>query len=281
MKGIRVKPFALCLLTLAAWTVVLRPTTAEAQQIENVWEREGFADCVLRHMQGIGSNEAAKHVLRACNARTRAEQDRRDALDREVALRRMAEAELTKAKEQIKEQKVRIAELGERLNRALAQLVGERRYQNYRSLFLEKLDEVLGGGDGFERVGDRFVFLSEVLFAPGSAELGSEGEAELVKLGAVLREVSEGIPTEVDWILRVDGHTDMRLIRGGRYQDNWELSQARALSVVRYLVEEEGIPPHRLAAAGFGEHRPMVKGDSPEALARNRRMEFKLEIERK
>ncbi len=281
MKGIRVKPFALCLLTLAAWTVVLRPTIAEAQQIENIWEREGFADCVLRHMQGIGSNEAAKHVLRACNARTRAEQDRRDALDREEALRRMAEAELAKAKEQIKEQKVQIAELGERLNRALAQLVGERRYQHYRSLFLEKLDEVLGGGDGFERVGDRFVFLSEVLFAPGLAELGSEGEAELAKLGAALRDVSEGIPTEVDWSLRVDGHTDMQMIRGGRYQDNWELSQARALSVVRYLVEEEGIPPHRLAAAGFGEHRPMVKGDSPEALARNRRMEFKLEIERK
>jgi chemotaxis protein MotB len=229
-------------------------------------------------------------------------------VDREEALRRLAESELAQAKQQTLEEQrrvallnaqlrelreqlgslqalledyeqrdaesqVQIAELGERLNRALAQRVSE--LSRYQSVFFQKMDEVLGGREDIRRVGDRFVFQSEVLFAPGSADLGPEGQAELGKLGAVLREVAGAIPPEVGWILRVDGHTDKTPIRAGRYRDNWELSQARALSVVRYLIEQEGVAPERLAAAGFGEFQPVAEGETPEELARNRRIEFK------
>jgi len=146
----------------------------------------------------------------------------------------------------------------------------------FRSVFFEKMEQVLGGREDIQRVGDRFVFQSEVLFAPGSAELGPEGQAELAKLGAVLRAVAGEIPEDVKWVLRIDGHTDkIPLGGGGRYRDNWELSQGRALSVVKYLVESENVPSHRLAAAGFGEFQPIDDGDTPEALARNRRIEFK------
>ncbi|HUF87014.1 MAG TPA: peptidoglycan -binding protein [Thermohalobaculum sp.] len=235
--------------------------------------------------------------------------ERAEEVDREEALRRLAESELSRAKQQTLEEQrrvallnaqlrelreqlgslqalledyeardtesqVQIAELGERLNRALAQRVGE--LARYQSVFFQKMDEVLGGRDDIQRVGDRFVFQSEVLFAPGSAELGPEGEAELAKLGEVMWAISGEVPDDLDWILRVDGHTDKRPItRGGRYRDNWELSQARALSVVRYLIDVEGVPPERLAAAGFGEHQPIAEGDLDEELARNRRIEFK------
>jgi len=232
-----------------------------------------------------------------------------DAFDREAALRKVAESKLATAEAQTAEQqrqvallnaqvralreqlgglqalldeseardadsKIQIAKLGERLNQALAQKVGE--LAKFRSVFFEKMDKVLGGRQGIKRVGDRFVFQSEVLFAPGSATLDPQGQAELTKLGEVLREVVAEMPKDLNWILRVDGHTDKTpLGGGGRYRDNWELSQGRALSVVRYLIENERIPPDRLAAAGFGEYQPIDPGDSPEALARNRRIEFK------
>jgi chemotaxis protein MotB len=231
------------------------------------------------------------------------------AAERELALRRLAEAELSRARAQtVEEQKqvallnaqvrelreqlgglqallddsekrdaeaqIQITHLGERLNAALAQKVGE--LARFRSVFFEKMERVLGGRQDIQRVGDRFVFQSEVLFAAGSAELGPEGQAELAKLGEVLREVVGEMPEDLNWILRVDGHTDRTALGGrGRYRDNWELSQGRALSVVKYLVERENVPPARLAAAGFGEFQPIDDGDSPVALARNRRIEFK------
>jgi len=231
------------------------------------------------------------------------------AIDREVALRQVAERELSKAKSQTLEEQrrvallnaqvkelreqlgglqslleeseqrdseaqVQIARLGERLNAALAQKVGQ--LARFRSVFFEKMDEVLGGRKDIQRVGDRFVFQSEVLFAPGSADLGPAGQAELAKLGTVLREVAGEMPKDLNWILRVDGHTDKIPVgRNSRYRDNWELSQARALSVVKYLIEHENVPPARLAATGFGEFQPIDTGDTPEALAKNRRIEFK------
>jgi chemotaxis protein MotB len=245
------------------------------------------------------------------------------AIDRELALRRLAESELSKAKAQtlvaeselskakaqtLEEQKqvallnaqtrelreqlggiqalldesesrdaeaqVQIARLGERLNAALAQKVGE--LARFRSVFFEKMEQVLGGRQDIQRVGDRFIFQSEVLFAAGSATLGPEGQAELAKLGEVLRAVAGEMPDDLNWILRIDGHTDKIPVGGARrYRDNWELSQARALSVVKYLVERENVPPHRLAAAGFGEFQPIDDGDTTEALAKNRRIEFK------
>ncbi|MEO1724644.1 MAG: OmpA family protein, partial [Pseudomonadota bacterium] len=116
----------------------------------------------------------------------------------------------------------------------------------------------------------------EVLFAAGSAELGSAGQEELRTLGAVLREVGDETSGGLNWILRVDGHTDRIPIRNSaRFADNWELSQARALSVVKFLVEQEGVPPARLAATGFGEFQPLVVSDDPAEFARNRRIEFK------
>ena len=117
---------------------------------------------------------------------------------------------------------------------------------------------------------------SEILFGSASATLGFDGQRELSKLADVIREVSRSAPEDLNWILRVDGHTDKVPFSGtGTFQDNWELSQARALSVVRYLIDVERIPPNRLAATGFGEYQPIDQGDGPEALARNRRIEFK------
>ena len=171
---------------------------------------------------------------------------------------------------------MQIANLGERLNQALAEKVSE--LARFRSAFLERMEEVLGGREDIARVGDRFVFQSEVLFETGSAQLGPEGREKLADLGEILRAVAAEAPEGLDWVLRVDGHTDKRPLTAGpgaKYADNWELSAGRALSVVRHLIYAEGVPPERLAAAGFGEFRPVVEGDSPEALARNRRIEFK------
>jgi len=179
---------------------------------------------------------------------------------------------LDAAEERDEEQKVQIEQLGEKLNAALAQKVSE--LARFRSVFFEKMEQVLGGRQDIRRVGDRFVFESEVLFSLGSAQLGAAGRQELSKLGEVLRALEGEVPEDVDWILRVDGHTDKQPYFG-QFGDNLGLSAARALSVVRYLIENEGIPPERLAATGFGETRPIDPGESPEAYAQNRRIEFK------
>ncbi|MEM9096903.1 MAG: peptidoglycan -binding protein [Pseudomonadota bacterium] len=183
---------------------------------------------------------------------------------------------------------VQISNLGAQLNAALArkvaleaenaELLAEQvdRLEQVRSVFLERVEGALAGRDGIKRVGDRFVFQSEVLFNAGSAELGPAGQAELTRLGEVIRELSGELPEDIDWILRVDGHTDRIPLAGtGRYRNNWELSQGRALSVVTYLIENEGADPSRLAATGFGEYRPIDLGETQDALARNRRIEFK------
>ncbi|MEM9783476.1 MAG: peptidoglycan-binding protein [Pseudomonadota bacterium] len=171
-------------------------------------------------------------------------------------------------------QQVRIEALGSQLNAALAQKVSE--LARFRSEFFGRMRDVLGGREDIQIVGDRFVFQSEVLFAPGSASLGPEGRAQLRQLGEVLREVSAEVPEGLNWILRVDGHTDaLPITRVGRFRNNWELSQARALSVVSYLVDNENVPPSRLAATGFGEYQPLVVSDDPDVFAANRRIEFK------
>ena len=149
--------------------------------------------------------------------------------------------------------------------------------QRYRSEFFGRLRDVLGNQEGVRIEGDRFVFSSEVLFPPGSAVLSEDGKREVAKVANILRSVAAEIPSELNWVIRVDGHTDnVPVTPGGRYRDNWELSQARALSVVRYMVDELGIPPNRLAANGFGEFQPVDTADTPEARARNRRIELKL-----
>ena len=172
-----------------------------------------------------------------------------------------------------KEQEVQIADLGRRLNVALATKVQE--LARYRSEFFGRLRQVLGERPDIQVVGDRFVFQSEILFETGSAALGSGGQVQMSRLANTLIEISREIPDEIDWVLRVDGHTDRRPISTAEFPSNWELSTARAISVVRYLIDE-GVPARRLAATGFGEFQPIDGGGDEFAFRRNRRIELKL-----
>ncbi len=171
------------------------------------------------------------------------------------------------------EKKIQIASLGKRLNAALASKVHQ--LGRYRSEFFGRLRDLLGGQKGVRIVGDRFVFQSEVLFAKGSAELGNAGRGQLNQLARTLKLIAKEIPADIDWVLRVDGHTDRDPIKTARFPSNWELSSARALSVVRFLIEQ-GLPPNRFAAAGFGEFQPLDGGADEIAKRRNRRIELKL-----
>jgi chemotaxis protein MotB len=172
-----------------------------------------------------------------------------------------------------KESQTRIADLGQRLNVALAQRVQE--LSRYRSDFFGKLREILGTRPDIRVVGDRFVFQSELFFDSGSAVLNAEGRSELDKLAVALLDLEKQIPSEIQWVLRVDGHTDVRPILTSLYRSNWELSAARAISVVQYLIAK-GVSPQRLVAAGFGEYQPLDPALTEEAFRRNRRLELKL-----
>jgi chemotaxis protein MotB len=208
------------------------------------------------------------------------------------------------------EAQVQIETLGAQLNTALARAVSEERQRRtleeaerirleaetarleqeaerlaaealdlsrFKSTFFGELRQILEGQDRVRVEGDRFIFASEVLFEPGSATLAEAGEAEIANIADILRSIADDIPEGIDWVIRVDGHTDDTPVgRGGRFEDNWELSQARALSVVRFMSEDLGIDPRRLAANGFGEFQPLNPDDTPEARAQNRRIELKL-----
>ena len=183
-------------------------------------------------------------------------------------------ANILAASEKIaKQRRVKIANLGKRLNAALASKVQE--LARYRSEFFGRLRDVLGSQPGIRIVGDRFVFQSEVLFSKGSDQLESEGQKQIQQLAGTLRAITVKIPKNIDWILRVDGHTDQIPIRTTRFPSNWELSTARAISVVKFLVQR-GISPTNLAATGFGEFQPIDPRDTEEAYIRNRRIELKL-----
>ena len=172
-----------------------------------------------------------------------------------------------------RESQAKIADLGQRLNVALAQKVQE--LSRYRSDFFGRLRQILGSRPDIRVVGDRFVFESSVLFDVGKADLSAAGKQSLDGLAAAVLDLEREIPPDIPWILRIDGHTDAKPITGGAFKSNWELSSARAISVVQYLVSK-GVDPHFLAAAGFGEFQPIDNGTDEEALARNRRIELKL-----
>ena len=172
-----------------------------------------------------------------------------------------------------KEAQGQIADLGQRLNVALAQRVQE--LSRYRSDFFGRLRAILGNRPDIRIVGDRFVFQSELFFDTGQAVLKPEGRLELDKLAAALGDLERQIPGEIAWVLRVDGHTDTRPISSAQFRSNWELSSARAISVVQYLIGR-GISPQRLVAAGFGEFQPIDPERTEEAFSRNRRIELKL-----
>jgi len=165
-----------------------------------------------------------------------------------------------------------------RLEEESARLAAEtQNLEHYKSEFFGRLRDLLATQEGVRVVGDRFVFSSEVLFETASANLSGEGKKQIAKIAGILRQVADKIPPEINWIVRVDGHTDNVPLSGtGRYHDNWELSQGRALSVVRYMVDELGFPPNHLAANGFGEYQPINPANTPEARAQNRRIELKL-----
>ncbi|WP_339779223.1 peptidoglycan -binding protein [uncultured Thalassospira sp.] len=172
-----------------------------------------------------------------------------------------------------KDKDAQIVNLGQRLNAALATKVAE--LQRYRSEFFGRLRQVLGDRQNIRVVGDRFVFQSEVLFASGSADIGEDGKVQLAKLADTLKQISTEIPDDIDWVMRVDGHTDKVPIRNNDFKSNWELSAARAISVVKFLIDQ-GVPPRRLVAAGFGEYQPLDNRDDEIAYRRNRRIEFKI-----
>jgi len=193
------------------------------------------------------------------------------------------------------DRQVELQSLGSQLNTALARVAAEERrraeleaaevarlqaetrnLEQYRSEFFGRLRSVLGNQDGVRIEGDRFVFSSEVLFPPGGADLSGDGALEVAKVADILRNVAADIPEGIDWVIQVDGHTDNVPLSGlGAFADNWELSQARALSVVRYMADFLGIPPDRLSANGFGQYQPLDPADTEQARARNRRIELK------
>lgn len=177
------------------------------------------------------------------------------------------------ANKDIKAKDVKIADLGKQLNLALAQRVGE--LERYRSEFFGKLREALGNRADVRVVGDRFVIPTDILFDTGSAELGAPAQAALQTLAETVKQVAAEIPSSVDWVLRIDGHTDARPIHTAQFPSNWELSSARAVAIVKFLVVQ-GIPAHRLSANGFGQFQPLDAGSTPEAWAKNRRIEIQL-----
>jgi chemotaxis protein MotB len=193
-----------------------------------------------------------------------------------AALRRQLgalESALDASESRDQESQSRIADLGQRLNIALAQRVQE--LASYRSDFFGRLRAILSQRADIEVVGDRFVFQSEVLFGTGANAINQEGRTELNKLASALLELEQQIPSEINWVLRVDGHTDTRPIQSAQFPSNWELSAARAIAVVQHLISR-GVPARRLVAAGFGEFQPIDDGDTEEAFRHNRRIELKL-----
>ena len=286
---------------LTAMTLALEKQRAEAEETLILLAaaeaaRDGLEADLSDEAQALSREQALLATARAALAERQkkvSEQAKNLALlnQQAAALRQQlaslsAQLDASEADDAAKD--VQLANLGQRLNAALARelalkakeaarLAAERNdLETYRSEFFGEMRKALGDRKDIRIVGDRFVFQSEVLFGPGSADLGFAGQGELASLGDAIREVVARIPAEIDWILVVEGHTDDVPLSGtGRFRDNWELSQARALSVVRYLTDAQGLPPERLAALGYGEYQPIDLGATPEARARNRRIEVK------
>ncbi len=254
----------------------------------------------LRELAALREDIAAMKALRASLARDLAAargdlKANKTALGEEKVISAAAKAQVAKLNRQLsalreqiaklndaleaseaktKAQKVKIVNLGKRLNAALASKVQE--LARYRSVFFGRLRKVLGNRPDISIVGDRFVLQSEVLFASGSAELGNSGKAQMSQLATALKAIAARIPADINWVLRIDGHTDEIPITTPRFPTNWELSTARAISVVKFLVTE-GIPPTRLAAAGFGAFQPLDARHDEIAYRRNRRIELKFD----
>ncbi|MBS0438564.1 MAG: peptidoglycan -binding protein [Proteobacteria bacterium] len=182
-------------------------------------------------------------------------------------------AALDLANANVKDKDRKIADLGAQLNLALANKVNQ--LEKYRSEFFGKLRAALGDRADIRIVGDRFVVPTDVLFESGSADLSPAALVQMKKLAETLNQVAAEIPSNLDWIVRIDGHTDKRPIHTAQFASNWELSTARAVAIVKYLVVQ-GIPANRLSANGFGQFQPLDPADTPQAYAKNRRIEIQL-----
>lgn len=259
----------------AATETQLRDLTAErdrakalADQLSTADERTALAQKELADALALNAARAVSET----EAQTRIEALNQQIMGLRDQLSRVTAA-LDLAESLGRDRDAQILDLGRRLNVALAAKVEE--LARYRSEFFGRLRELLGDRSDIRIVGDRFVLQAEVLFDPGSAELGAPGREQLVRLAASMRGLLGQIPNDLNWVLRVDGHTDRVPIRNATFASNWELSTARALSVTRFLIEQ-GIPPDRLAAAGFGEFQPIDPGTDEASRRRNRRIELKL-----
>jgi chemotaxis protein MotB len=230
----------------------------------------GAADAQGKATELTGQLEAERRLTSRALAQVEVLNQQIAALRRQLAA---LETALEASESKDRESQARLADLGQRLNIALAQRVQE--LSRYRSDFFGRLRTILGNRPDVRVVGDRFVFQSEVFFDTGQAVLRPEGRAELDKLASALTELDKQIPGEIAWVLRVDGHTDIRPTTGATFRTNWDLSAARAISVVQYLIGR-GVSPQRLVAAGFGEFQPIDPERTEEAFSRNRRIELKL-----
>ncbi len=224
-------------------------------------QRRAAADALLSDERKLGDSARAQIALLNRNV---------EEMRAQLA---MVSAALEVSEKSARDKDAQIVNLGSRLNAALAQKVEE--LQRYRSDFFGRLREVLANRPGIQVVGDRFVFQSEVLFPVGSADLTLAGWDQVKTLAATLLTVSREIPPDVNWLLRVDGHADRQPVQSARFPSNWELSSNRAITVVKLLIAE-GVPANRLAATGFGDNQPLDPRETPEAYARNRRIELRL-----
>ena len=249
--------------------------SAEAARLVAVSEQLAARTEVLEQarsrLAGTEQELASERVL-AAEAAAQIEALRSDIRALREQLSAISDA-LALAESTVAAQRLEITDLGNRLNVAMARRVQE--LERYRSDFFGRLREVLEGVQEIEIDGDRFRFQSELFFASGSAEVGAGGRAALNQLAEIIQEVGQRIPEDMRWVLQVEGHTDSRPIATERFPSNWELSAARATNIVHYLVEK-GVPAQHLAAAGFGEHQPVDPAETPEAFARNRRIELRL-----
>ncbi|MGB7287191.1 MAG: peptidoglycan -binding protein [Salaquimonas sp.] len=251
----------------------LSDTERERSRLEELLSSGAGANSEAQARLGSVTEELDEEKQLSQRARSQVEllNQQISALRRQIAA---LEDALEASEDSDRESQTKIADLGKRLNVALAQRVQE--LNRYRSDFFGRLREILSDRADIRIVGDRFVFQSEVLFAQGSGALNEGGKAEMLKVANALLQIGNEIPDDIAWVLRVDGHTDNVPLSGsGRYADNWELSQARALSVVKFFISQ-GIPAERLVAAGFGEFQPLEVGDTDDARNKNRRIELKL-----
>jgi chemotaxis protein MotB len=293
---------------LTAMTLALEEQRARAEETLTLLAAAEAARDDLQAQLGAEMTEAERDaaLLTQAQRRLAEEQDKslqaqraQALLNQQVAALRtqlgQLQALLDDSKERESAASVQVQSLGSDLNAALARAAAEERrrrqleeaerqrleaeaqdLQKYRSEFFGRLRDLLGTQPGVQVVGDRFVFASEVLFPPGSATLSGAGQGEVAKVASILQTVADDIPEGIDWVIQVNGHTDNVPLSGqGEFADNWELSQARALSVVRFMSGSLGIPPNRLSANGFGEYNPVNTANTEEARAQNRRIELK------